>query len=146
MPKRKPALNENSTIPDFTANEEHSVSQALLERYGKLISLQLADSELQLEPAPAPPSICPSLFWSERGADFVICKVGENRYRCQFFYSANEQFGTGRDIYDDLAECVTTLLQVQADHEKTRQGVPSGASRAELGGDADDEYDGPLVI
>lgn len=139
-------MNENSTIHDFTTNEQHIVSQALMERYGKLVSMQLADSELQLEPEPAPLSVCPTLFWSERGADFVICKVGENRYRCQFFYSANEQFGTGRDTYDDLAECVTTLLQVQADHEKTRQGVPSGASRADLGGDADDEYHGPLVI
>lgn len=139
-------MNQNSALPDFTSNEQHIVSQALLERYGKLVTLQLADSELQLEPAPAPPSDCPTLFWSERGADFVICKVGENRYRCQFFYSANEQFGTGRDTYDNLAECVTTLLQVQADHEKTRQGVPSGASRAELDGKADDDYDGPLVI
>lgn len=139
-------MNKNSTIHDFTSNEQHIVSQALLERYGKVVLLQLADSELQLEPEPAPPSVCPTLFWSERGADFVICKVGENRYRCQFFYSPIEQFGTGREIYDDLAECVTTLLQVQADHEKTRQGVPSGASRAELDGKADDDYDGPLVI
>jgi len=82
----------------------------------------------------------------ERGADFVICKVGESRYRCQFFYSDQEQFGTGRDVYDNLAECVTILLQVQADHEQTRQGVPSGASKSQLGDDADDGYTGPVVI
>ncbi|TRZ55233.1 MAG: hypothetical protein D4S02_18050, partial [Rhodocyclaceae bacterium] len=89
---------------------------------------------------------CPTLFWSERGADFVICKVGESRYRCQFFYSEQEQFGTGRDVYDILSECVTTLLQVQADHEKTRQGVPSGANREQLGGDPEEDYTGPQVI
>jgi hypothetical protein len=134
-------------IPDITTNEQHMVSQALLERYGKLVPLQLADSELQLDPLSTQLTDCPTLFWSERGADFVICKVGENRYRCQFFYSEHEQFGTGRDVYDDLTECVTTLLQVQADHEQTRQGVPSGADRSKLGENSDDaDYAGPLVI
>ena len=135
-----------NTIPDITDNEQHIVSEALLQRYGKLVPMQLADSELQLDPLSTQLTDCPTLFWSERGADFVICKVGESRYRCQFFYSDQEQFGTGRDVYDNLAECVTTLLQVQADHEKTRQGIPSGATRSELGGDADEDYTGPVVI
>lgn len=133
-------------IPDITANEQHIVSQALLERYGKLVALQLADSELQLDPLSTQLTECPTLFWSERGADFVICKVGDSRYRCQFFYSNQEQFGTGRDVYDNLAECVTTLLQVQADHEQTRSGVLTGANRGKLGDDAEDDYTGPLVI
>ena len=139
-------MNHNCVFPDFTSGEQHTVSQALLERYGKRVQLQLVDSELQLDPQSAQLTDCPTLFWSERGADFVICKVGENRYRCQFFYSEHEQFGTGRDVYDNLAECVTTLLQVQADHERTRQGVPSGATRSKLAADVDDEYAGPLVI
>ena len=136
----------NNAIPDITDNEQHIVSEALLQRYGKLVPLQIADSELQLDPLSTQLTDCPTLFWSERGADFVICKVGESRYRCQFFYSDAEQFGTGRDVYDNLAECVTTLLQVQADHEQTRQGVPSGATRSQLGGDPDEDYTGPVVI
>jgi len=136
----------SKAIPDITDNEQHVVSEALLQRYGKLVALQLADSELQLDPSSTQLADCPTLFWSERGADFVICKVGESRYRCQFFYSDSEQFGTGRDVYDNLAECVTTLLQVQADHEQTRQGVPSGATRSQLGGDPDEDYTGPVVI
>jgi len=135
-----------NSIPDITTNEQHIVSEALLQRYGKLVALQLADSELQLDPLSTQLTDCPTLFWSERGADFVICKVGESRYRCQFFYSEQEQFGTGRDVYDILSECVTTLLQVQADHEKTRQGVPSGANREQLGGDPEEDYTGPQVI
>lgn len=136
----------NNIIPDITDNEQHIVSEALLQRYGKLVALQLADSELQLDPQSTHLTDCPTLYWSERGANFVICKVGERRYRCQFFYSDQEHFGTGRDVYDDLAECVTTLLQVQADHERTRQGVPAGAARGRLEGDADEDYNGPLVI
>ena len=139
-------MKDNQSIADFTSGEQSIVSQALLERYGKPVSLQLADSELQLDPASAQLTDCPTLFWSERGADFVICKVGADRYRCQFFYSANEQFGTGRDIYDNLAECTVALLQVQSDHERTRQGVPSGVSHANSGDAEGEAYVGPLVI
>lgn len=136
----------NNSIPDITANEQHIVSEALFERYGKIVPLQLADSELQLDPTSTQLTECPTLFWSERGADFVVCKVADSRYRCQFFYSDLEQFGTGRDVYDNLAECVTVLLQVQADHEQARQGIPSGATRNQLPEDHDDDYTGPLVI
>lgn len=37
-----------STIPDFTEAEHKRVSGLLFERYGKLVPIQLADSELQL--------------------------------------------------------------------------------------------------
>jgi hypothetical protein len=68
---------------------------------------------------------------TERGAQFVVCKVGVGRYRCQFFYSDADHYGTGRDEYDDLRPRVRTLLQVQADHEKLA-GVASGATAADL--------------
>ncbi len=51
----------------------------------------------------------------------MIFKVAENRYRNQFFYSVKDQFGTGREEYDDLGDCVITLLRVQADHEAMRR-------------------------
>lgn len=86
--------------------------------------------------------MCPTIYWSERGAHFVVFKVGEGRYRCQFFYSEAEQFGTGRDEYDDLESCVMTLLQVQSDHERQLALVSAGATRADTGSD----YHGPLVV
>jgi hypothetical protein len=36
-----------------------------------------------------------------------------------------DQFGTGRNEYTDLGECVTTLLQVQADHAAKRAANPN---------------------
>ena len=54
-------------------------------------------------------------YWREDKAQFVIFKTGVQAYRNQFFYSVREQYGTGRDEYTDIGECVTTLLQVQAD-------------------------------
>ncbi len=131
-----------TAIPDFTEAEHKLVSTLLFERYGKLVPTQLADSELQLGADPTQLSLCPTLYWNERGAHFVVCKVAADRFRCQFFYSEAEQYGTGRDEYDDIGTCVLTLLQVQSDHERQLANISSGATAANL----DDDYDGPLVV
>ena len=132
-------------IPDFTDTEWQLVSQVLLERYSRLVPLQSADVELQLDPAGGTLTTCPALYWNELGAEFIVAKVADQRYRCQFFYSAGEQFGTGRDVYENLGDCVTTLLQVQADHHGTRSGPLTGTPGARAPGQ-DDDYHGPLVI
>ena len=131
-----------TTIPDFTEAERKRIPVILLERYGKIIPIQLADSELQLGADPADLSLCPTIYWNERGAHFIVCKVGESRYRCLFFYSDAEQYGTGRDEYDNLNTCVLTLLQVQSDHERQLANISSGATAANL----KDDYHGPLMV
>ena len=133
------------TIPDFTDSEFQLVNQILLERYGRLVPLQSAEVELLLKTEDKEPTPCPALYWNELGAEFIVAKAGEQRFRCQFFYSADEQFGTGRDTYDNLGDCVTTLLQLQADHHGTRAAALTetlGSKAAE----PDDDYHGPLVI
>jgi hypothetical protein len=133
----------HSAIPDFTEAEQELIAAQLLRRYGKSIPLQLADSELQLGPDPEELTSCPTLYWSERGAHFVVCKVAANRYRCQFFYSETEQYGTGHDDYNDLETCIVTLLQVQSDHERQMANISSGATAADIG---DEDYHGPAMI
>jgi hypothetical protein len=130
-------------IPDFTEAEQKRVSAILLERYGKLVPIQLADSELQLGNDPSQLSLCPTIYWNERGTHFVLCKVAVSRYIAQFFYSDAEQYGTGHDEYDDIGICVRTLLQVQTDHEHQLANISSGATAANLN---QDDYQGPLVI
>lgn len=134
-------MTEN--IPDFSNAEQKMVSALLLERYGKVVPVQLADSDLQLGADPAQLSVCPTLYWHERGAHFVVCKVAADRYRCQFFYSDADQYGTGREEYDSVETCVLTLLQVQSDHERQLSHVSSGMTAANL---KDDDYHGPLVV
>jgi len=129
--------------PDFTTSEQGLVSSLLFKRYGKLVPLQLADSELQLGSSPEQLTSCPTLYWSERGAHFVVCRINEGRYRCQFFYSDTEQYGTGHDEYTDLEICVLTLLQVQSDHERQRTDLSSVAMSEKASGD---DYHGPLVV
>jgi len=130
------------TIPDFSDDERQRVASLLEQRYGRTVGVELADSELQLEPDAALTS-CPTLYWAERGAHFVVCKVASDRFRCQFFYSDAEQFGTGRKEYDDLGECVLALLRVQSDHERVRSKAFPGATAEDLG---KDDTMGPTII
>ena len=118
-------------IPDFNDADRWVVETALKERYGKIVTTEPADSEIRLDPASSAVTVCPTLYWEHSGVEFVIFKVAGNLYRSQFFYSAAEQFGTGRD-FDDLAECVTTTLKLQADHVKDRAGATSGKTAADL--------------
>jgi hypothetical protein len=131
-------MTEN--IPDFSDTEQQRVASLLQQRYGRPVAMELADSELQLEPE-APLVSCPTLYWAERGAHFVVCKLAGDRYRGQFFYTDAEQFGTGRREYDDLGECVLALLRAQSDHERAR--VFPGATAEDLG---KDDYMGPSII
>lgn len=77
---------------------------------------------------------------AERGAQFVVCKVAAERFRCQFFYVETEYYGTGHDQYDSLGDCVLTLLQVQSDHERKMVNISSGATLAK----DDEEITAPL--
>lgn len=108
-------------VPDITDAERWVVEATLRERYGKPVELQLADVELRLDPAVPELTVCPAMVWKEQGCGFVISKVGDQRYRCQFFYSGREQYGTGKAEYDDLLDCVVTVLKLQADQELKRQ-------------------------
>jgi hypothetical protein len=119
-------------IPDFNSAERWVIESALQERYGRRVQIELADSELKLDPGTPVLTPCPTVFWSERGCNFVIFKTAEERYRCLFYYSDDEQYGTGRSEYDELAECVSLLLQLQADHEKLSQGVASGMTGMQI--------------
>jgi len=119
-------------IPDFNSAERWVIESALKERYGRMVPIEFADSELKLDPGAPVITACPTVFWSERGCNFLIFKTGEDRYRSQFFYTDEEHYGTGRAEYDELAECVGLLLKLQADHEKERQGVHTGMTGGEI--------------
>ena len=136
------------SLPDFTDNEYQLVNQILLERYNRIVPLQAVEVELLLKPEDKMPTPCPALYWSELGAEFVVAKMGDQRFRSQFFYSPSEIFGTGRDVYDNLGDCMTTLLKLQADHHGTRAAaLPEALTKENPAGGADDgNYLPPIVI
>lgn len=122
----------SQTLPDFDSAERWVIESALKERYGHIVPIELADSELKLDPGSPLLSVCPTVYWSERGCNFLIFKTGPDRYRSQFFYDDEEHYGTGRAEYEELAECVGLLLQLQADHEKQRLGVQTGMTADQI--------------
>ena len=128
-------------IPDFTEVDLKLVAQALVERYGQPVPVETGEAEVELIAESGELQNCPVLHWSERGASFVVFKLGDSRYRAQFYYSDALQFGTGKESFDNLGDCVITVLQVQSDHERQMKGIRSGMTAQNF-----DDYDGPLVI
>lgn len=136
-----------ATLPDFTDADRKLVDQTLLERFGQAVPVQSADAEIQLDGNSEELTLCPILHWEARDAYFVVMKTGSSAYRCQFYYTDVEQFGTGRDVYDNLGDCVVTLLQVQSDHERQRAGIKSGMNAFDIGKPVvNEDYDGPLMV
>ncbi len=115
-------------IPEFTTAEIAAIREMLVQRYRKEVEIHLADSELLLDHQGDPVS-CPTVYWHERGANFVVFKMAPFCFRTQFFYTPHEQFGTGIDEYNDLDECVAAALQTQSDHERQR-GADDAATPA----------------
>ncbi|HIP52582.1 MAG TPA: hypothetical protein EYH03_01040 [Chromatiales bacterium] len=111
-----------SIIPDIKESELWIIKTTLRERYGRDVDIEIADAEVRLSPADRELSQCPLVFWKVDNCNFVVMKTGDRKYRCQFFYRGYQQYGTGIHEYDDLTECVVSLLQVQADHEAKERG------------------------
>lgn len=108
-------LQHMARIEDFNENELWIIQTTLQERYGEQREIQMGDSEIRLHSADRDLTTCPIIMWDDDTCHFVILKCGDNRYRCLFYYRSFEQFGTGVEEFDQLAECIVTLLQTEAD-------------------------------
>jgi hypothetical protein len=128
--------------PEFTPDEVDLIAALLEQRYVVPVALESAESELVLEGSGPEPTLCPSVYWTARGAHFVVCKLAEARFRGRYFYDDDELRGTGREDYDSLQHCVLALLRVQSDDERQRAGVRSGATGDDLPGGADSPRNG----
>jgi hypothetical protein len=136
----------NRPISKFTERETHLVRQCIKERYGHDVAFDAAEAELQLNALEEELTTCPTLTWHDQNANFVIFKTGDSRFRCQFYYTDVEQFGTGKDEYDNLGDCAITLLQVQADHELQKAGMRSGMNAVDFSKANDGEDSFPPII
>jgi len=111
------------SIADFTKSEIWTIESTLKERWGKDhgIELQFADTDIRINLGDKDTTECPAVIWQHKGCNFVIFKTGMQNYRCQFFYRGYQQYGTGVHEYDDIGDCIISLLQVQADHARENQ-------------------------
>ena len=110
-----------SDIPDFSSEEIKVVEDTIAERFRRAVHVEQVTVELRVDKGDRELTECPALYWQVDDCHFVLATKGRNRFHCQFFYSVRDQYGTGIPEYDDILECVTSLLRVQADHEATRK-------------------------
>lgn len=115
-------MNDTSTN-DFTSDELTLIHEILAGRYGSTVETQQADIEIGIDQYDNGLTECPAIYWEHKDCHFIIAKAADNNFFSQFFYDGDEQFGTGKTSYDDLNNCVITLLQVQATHELDKAGV-----------------------
>ncbi len=108
-------------IPDFTDTELWIIRSTVKERYSTEVPVELAETEVRARPGARELTVCPAVYWERDGVYFVVFKMDDSRYRCQFFYRLHQMFGTGVEEFEDLGECVVTLLRVQADHAAQAQ-------------------------
>jgi hypothetical protein len=107
-----------SSVPDFTEAEQRAVETTLKERWPEQgLEIQLADVEIKMYPQDRELTVCPAIFREVGSTSFVKIKVAERSYRSQFYYRGFQQYGTGKPEYDDITDCVVTMLQVDADKE-----------------------------
>ena len=134
-------------IPEFTARERNLVSQTLVERFGQPIPVQSIQSEIQLNLLKDELTQCPAQTWQVGVCHFVVFKTGDSRFRCQFYYTDAEQFGTSQMEYDNLGDCVIDLLQVQGKHEDERKRVMRGLNAVDFSkaNDGEDNF-APLIV
>ena len=128
-----------SKIPDFTETELWTVRSTLKERYGKEIDAQRADTEVMLGGVEGM-AWCPALFWSAKGANFAVVKIGTKRFRAYFYYHPEHQLGTGIDSYDEIGDCVISVLQVESDHIR-KQKISTDQQPAKDSKDSPDKPD-----
>lgn len=64
----------DTSIPDFTEAEQKPVSGILFERYGKLVPMQLADSEFQLDELFDELTLCPTIYWADAARNLWCAK------------------------------------------------------------------------
>lgn len=109
-------------VSDISDSETWVIRTTLRERYKEDMPIQIADAEIRLRPSDRELTSCPVWYWQKDNCNFVIFKTGTRKYRSQFFYRAYQQYGTGVYEYNDITECVVSLLQAQADHDAQERG------------------------
>jgi hypothetical protein len=115
-----------SGIPEFSASDIKLVQATLKERFGAEVAdkveIKEAETEIRISPGDRELTDCPALFWIVGDCAFVISRTGPVGYRAMFYYSVKERFGTGKEEYDNLGDCIITLLKAQEDEENRRAG------------------------
>lgn len=115
-----------SGIPEFSESDIKLVQATLKERFGAQVVSQVeikeAETEVRLSPGDRELTLCPALFWIVGDCAFVVSRTGQAEFRAMFYYSVKDRFATGKETYDNLGDCLISLLKVQEEEDAKRRG------------------------
>jgi hypothetical protein len=103
---------------DFSLFETNIVKDTVCERWNN-VDIQLADVEVS-RTSTSQSTPYPALVWEASKCTFVVIKVDEAAYKCIFYYLGTQRFDTGVNEYEDLKECVVSIMKVQANFLLTK--------------------------
>jgi len=109
-------MSDTNSAAEFTDQELDIIRATLAQCFGHAVEIDLADTELQLDPESEALTLCPTVYWTAQECHFVVCKTSKQRFYCQFFYGPDEMYGTGRLDYDNVFEAVASMLKLQSEH------------------------------
>jgi hypothetical protein len=116
------SVSSPANYPSFSVSDLSLARATLKERFGFDVDVQEAETEVRLSPGDRELALCPAIFWQVEKCSFVVAKTGPAGYRAMFFYSIKDRFGTSKEEYDNLGDCLITLLKVQEkEHERRQQ-------------------------
>lgn len=125
-------------IDAFSPAELALVEVSLKERFGRAVPFDEVETEIRLNPADRDLTVCPALYWEHGGCRFVLSKTGENTFRSMFFWTVRDRFATGKEEYDNLGDCIVTLLKMQEEAEGVRQSMPEDFDPRGVAGASDE--------
>lgn len=118
-------MSRMGEIPAFSVSDIKLVQATLRERFGAEVAdhteIKEAETEIRRSPGDRELTVCPALFWVVGECAFVLSRTGQAEYRAMFYYSVKDRFGTGKESYDNLGDCLITLLKVQEEEEARRR-------------------------
>ncbi len=102
-------------VEDFNEHEINIAKKLIDNRWKNgNVNIHLADIEYTKENEESPKPY-PALVWEYKVTTFVILKIANLTYKSFFYYKNNKRFDTGVLEYNDLHECVMTIMKAQAD-------------------------------
>lgn len=98
---------------DFSKEEINIINKAIATRWQEM-DIHLADIEIARSAKDEKTIPCPAVVWETADCTFVVAKVDELAYKSVFYYMSTKQIDTGVNEFNDLQDCVITLMKVQS--------------------------------
>ncbi len=103
---------------DFSLLEINLAKNLVNDRW-RDVKIELADVEVSRS-SKSESLPYPALVWEASKCTFVVIKVDESAYKCIFYYLGTQRFDTGVNEYEDLHDCVLSIMKLQANFLLTK--------------------------